>query len=122
MAAQKENTLWDGLVAGCHTWLEAASDPMIQKILILDAPAVLGWERWREMDAESSASLLRASLKELEAAEIIVGASTEALFHLLNGAMNHAALWIVQEDDSAQALQHAKNTLEQLLNGLIQQG
>src|SRR4051794_27900843 len=36
---------------GCQAFLDAALDPAFQRIVLLDAPAVLGWEAWREADA-----------------------------------------------------------------------
>lgn len=119
-AAQQSATPWEGFVVGCHAWLEAASDPVRQKILVIEAPAVLGWERWLQLDAEGGASLLRAGLEELSAAGMIQDVSPEALFHLLNGAMNQAVVWIAQADDPALALRQAQATLEQLLNGIVQ--
>jgi len=40
----------DRLRAGSHAWLEMALDPAVQRITLLDPPAVLGWERWRDLD------------------------------------------------------------------------
>ena len=37
------------LRAGAEAWLEACTEPEIQRIVLLDGPAVLGWERWREI-------------------------------------------------------------------------
>ena len=33
---------------GCQAFLDAALDPAVQRIVLLDAPAVLGWDGWRE--------------------------------------------------------------------------
>jgi len=119
LGSQNAETLWAGFIAGCHAWLAAASDPAVQKILIVDAPAVLGWERWLAMDAEGGASLLRAGLEELRTEKVILDRSTDALFHLLNGAMNQAVLWIARSAEPQRALAEAQTTLEQLLHGLL---
>src|SRR5450755_2217009 len=34
---------------GAHAWLDVCAEPEVQRIVLLDAPAVLGWERWREL-------------------------------------------------------------------------
>ena len=34
---------------GAHTWLDACAEPDVHRIMLLEAPAVLGWERWREI-------------------------------------------------------------------------
>ncbi len=117
-ATKNETTLWAGFVAGCRAWLEVASEPLLQRILLVDAPAVLGWEQWLQIDEEGGASLLREGVKELKEAGMIRDVPTEALFHLLNGAMNQAALWIAQADDPEQVLTEAQSSLEILLSGL----
>ena len=38
------------LRTGCATWIRQAGDPVVQRIMLIDAPAVLGWQRWRELD------------------------------------------------------------------------
>src|SRR6516164_3359363 len=37
------------LHAGTRAFLEACEDPAVQRIAMIDAPSVLGWERWREI-------------------------------------------------------------------------
>src|SRR4029077_16679520 len=35
------------LQAGAQAFLDACEDPAVQRIALLDAPSVLGWEQWR---------------------------------------------------------------------------
>src|SRR5437773_8701943 len=37
------------LRAACRTWVRLAGDPTIRRIAIIDAPAVVGWQKWREI-------------------------------------------------------------------------
>ncbi len=41
---------FDGLIAGCLGFLDFMVRPEVRRILILDAPSVLGWAAWNEMD------------------------------------------------------------------------
>ena len=41
---------WKELVAGCEAFLASYSDPEIRQIMLIDAPTVLGWREWKEMD------------------------------------------------------------------------
>lgn len=104
-AAQTEG-LWDQLLAGCEAFLRASSDAEIRRILLIDAPAVIGWESWRQMDAEHSMRSLYDVLHELQMADEIVPLPLTALTHLVSGAMNEVALWIAGSDD-ANALEDA---------------
>lgn len=117
VVAGQEN-IWDEIVAGCMAFLEASIDPQVQRIMLVDAPAVLGWSLWRELDSQNSMKLLRAGLAELIEAGKLPPLPLDALTHLLSGAMNESALWIAQADDAEQALEEAKQALKYVLETL----
>ncbi len=116
--SEKAPDSWAELIAGCHAFLAASIDPKLQRILLIDAPAVLGWEAWRKLDAEYGTRLLREILEVLQHQGIINPRSMEALVHLLTGAMNEASLWIAQSSQPQQALAEAQAELETLLTAL----
>ncbi len=111
---------WEQLRAGCHAFLAASLDPTVQRIMLLDGPAVLGWETWRALDAEHSMRLLREGLEALIAQGLIAPQPVEALTHLLSGAMNESALWIARSAHTEQTLAEATAALNRLLDGLRQ--
>ena len=119
-AAADDTDPWAQLRAGCHAFLAASLDPTVQRIMLLDGPAVLGWENWRALDAEHSMRLLREGLEALIAQGLIAPQPVEALTHLLSGAMNEAALWIARSAQTEQALAEATAALDRLLDGLRQ--
>ncbi len=53
------------LVAGADAWLDASVEPEVRRIALLDGPAVLGWERWREVGMRHGLGLVTALLTEL---------------------------------------------------------
>ena len=119
--AEVESDLWRQLITGCHAFLEASSDPVLQQIVVIDAPSVLDWRVYREIDATmpgSGLALLKECLTELKQAKIIRPLPVDALAHLLSGAMDEAALWIAQSPDSKKAQKEAQHTLETLLTSL----
>lgn len=109
---------WAQLLAGCRAFMQASLEPAARRILLLDGPAVIGWDAWRELDAANAMRLLEEGLRELAAAGVIALASPPAATHLLSGAMNEAVLWIARSPDPDRALAEAAATLEQLLAGL----
>lgn len=117
-AAGESEDAWGELVNGCRAFLMAALDPQARQIVLIDAPAVLGWETWRALDEANSMALLRASLAELVAAGILAPLPLDALTRLLSGAMNEAALWIANAPNRDTALDDAIIALESLLNGI----
>lgn len=117
-AADAQCDAWQALVAGCRAFLSAANDPAIQRIMLIDGPAVLGWSKWRDMDAEHSLHLLRDHLALLADQGMLRTRRTEPLAHLLSGAMNELALWIAHPGGTDDALAQAIAALEETLDGL----
>ncbi|HRF96298.1 MAG TPA: hypothetical protein PLZ51_13925, partial [Aggregatilineales bacterium] len=90
----------------------------VQRIMLIDAPAVLGWSLWRELDAQHSMKSLQEALSALMDDGQIVPLPLMALTHLLSGAMNEGALWIAQSDNPQIALKEASETLAYLIQSL----
>lgn len=117
-AAEAAGTPWEALTAGCQGFLAACMDPQLQQIVIIDAPAVLGWEMWRQIDSKHGLNDLKQALRDLSEAGLIKPLPLEALAHLLSGAMNEAVLWIAQAERPDQALGEATEALNTLLAAL----
>jgi AcrR family transcriptional regulator len=92
--AAAQNDAWDQLTAGCRAFLTAGTDPDIQRIMLVDGPAVLGWAVWRALDEAGSARHLADALGALIDAGVIARQPVAPLARLLSGAMNEAALWL----------------------------
>jgi AcrR family transcriptional regulator len=117
-AAMQHADPWEQLVAGCHAFITAASAPSVRRILLVDGPAVLGWQRWRELDAEHSELLLEEVLTELADAGLIDPHSTGAAGAMLSGAMNEAALWLARPETTKTDTESVHATLDRLLESL----
>lgn len=119
-SARQATEPWEELLLGCYGFLEATSDPALQQIVVRDGPAVLDWESYRLVaeEGDGGVTLLAQCLKELSEKKIISAEPIEAMTHLLSGAMDEAAVWVAQADDSGKALGEAKEALSRLLQGL----
>ena len=111
---------WEQLVAGSVAFLQISLDPQVQRIMLIDAPSVVGWALWRELDAQFSMSSLRDVLSELIQHNQLPPLPLDALTHLLSGAMNEAAVWIATAKDPQNALAEATQALTHLLASLRQ--
>ena len=120
MAAARERaaTPWQGLLDESITYLETALEPEIQRIMLLDGPAVLGDpSRWPNQSA-----CLRATAQTIEGlieAGTIRPVDAEAAARLLNGAALNAALWIAAADDPPAVLARATEAFVRLAEGLL---
>ena len=116
--AMAESEPWAGLVAGCGAFLDACMDPAVQRIALLDAPAVLGWEVWRQVGSEHRFGILVAGLQWGVVAGEIDDLPVVALAHVLLGALNDGALFIAGAEDKAVARDQVAAILLRLLGGL----
>ncbi|MBW0270500.1 TetR family transcriptional regulator [Nocardia sp. MH4] len=116
-AADAEPDPWTQLTSGCAAFLRACADPLVQRIMLIDGPAVLGWHEWRALDEANSARHLHEALESLVGAGILVPQPIAPLTRLLSGAMNEAALWLATTPDT-DALPDTITALDRLLAGL----
>ncbi|MFD4444089.1 TetR/AcrR family transcriptional regulator [Nocardia sp. NPDC058519] len=116
-AADTEADPWTQLTTGCAAFLRACADPLVQRILLIDGPAVLGWHEWRAMDEANSARHLREALQSLVDDGVLPPQPIAPLTQLLSGAMNEAALWLATTTDP-DALTDTIAALDRLLAGI----
>ena len=91
------------LVAGAAAWLDASAEPDLQRIVLLDGPSVLGWDRWREICLRHTVGLIAALLQDGIDRGSLPPQPVQALTHVLVGAVDEAALYIAQAGDEAAA-------------------
>lgn len=109
---------WELMVAGVRAFLDACTDPALIRIALLDAPAVLGWEEWREIDARYGLGLVVGALDGAMDAGVLRRQPVRPLAHLLLGAMTEAAMLIANADDHVAARREVEAPLLSLLEGL----
>jgi AcrR family transcriptional regulator len=107
------------LRAGCAAWLALARDPVVRRIVLLDAPGVVGWQRWREIDLRHSLGAVRASLRAMAGEGRLSPQLVDVHAHVLLAALTEVALLIAQADDVEHATARAEAVVAQLLDGLF---
>ncbi|MFE4371291.1 TetR/AcrR family transcriptional regulator [Streptomyces sp. NPDC056835] len=115
--ADAEDDPWARFTTGCQSFLTAATAPEIQRVMLVDGPAVLGWTQWRALDEATSAHHLAEILTELIENGTIPRHPVAPLTHLLSGAMNEAALWLA-ESDNPEDLTATRAALSHMLEAL----
>ncbi len=106
------------LLAGADAWLDASSEPDLQRIVLLDGPSVLGWERWREICLRHTVGLIAALLQDGVDRGALPAHPVQALTHVLVGAVDEAALYIARADDRSAARADMDVVLRRLTLGL----
>ncbi|KAA6100210.1 MULTISPECIES: TetR/AcrR family transcriptional regulator [unclassified Pantoea] len=117
-AGQQYHTRWHAFLAEAITYIEMSLEPEVQRIMLLDGPAVLGDpSRWPNQTAclRTSAAMLAELIEE----GTVKTVDTEAAAQLVNGAALNAALWIAAADEPVAALPRAVQAFRLLVSGLL---
>jgi AcrR family transcriptional regulator len=109
---------WESLLAACRTFIEVHTDPAVQRIVLLDARAVLSWEAWREVDRQWGTVILRAGLRRGMAHGIFEAQPLNSLAAILSGALSEACMLVANAEDPVTARSEAIAIVERLLQGL----
>jgi len=102
----------------CRAFFDASLDPGVQRITLLDAPAVLGWDRMREIEADYGLRLLEESLRAAIKAKRMAHHDVEVLAHLLFGALCEGAMYMARADDQRRARRKIEREYKTLLEAL----
>ena len=102
--------------AGCAAFLRNCLDPAVRQILLLDGPAVLGWEAVREIEAEHSVALLRRGLSTAVDEGRLRPGDLDIRTHLLLGALCEAGMLLARAADPSTALTGVTREVDALLD------
>jgi AcrR family transcriptional regulator len=109
---------WDGLLAEGAAYIEMALNPEVQRIVLLDGPAVLGDpSQWPSQNSCLQAT--KQTVERLIAQGILKRVDAEAAARLVNGAALNAALWIAASEDPKDVLPKAVEAFRYLASGLL---
>jgi AcrR family transcriptional regulator len=103
------------LSMGMRLFLDACADPEVERIILLDAPAVLGWEAWRDLAARYGLGLVQAALQAGIEAGAIIPQPVAPLAHVLIGALDEGALYVAGAEDPDMARQECAAILDRIL-------
>jgi AcrR family transcriptional regulator len=107
------------LAVGVRSFLDACTDPALAQISLLDAPSVLGWAEWREIDARYGMGLVKAALELAMQQGALERQDPDPLAHLLLAALGEAAMLIANADDPKAARRRVEQPVMALLAGLL---
>jgi len=103
---------------GAQLFLDACAEPEVERIILLDAPAVLGWEAWRDLAGRYGLGLVQVALQTAMDAGAIVAQPVVPLAHVLVGALDECALYIAGAEDPAAAREQCVAIFDRILRSL----
>ncbi|SEH77833.1 DNA-binding transcriptional regulator, AcrR family [Mycolicibacterium rutilum] len=112
----------EAMRVGARLFLDGCAAPDVQQIVLIDAPAVLGWDRWREVGARYGLGVIEAMLANAVAEGAIPEQPLRATAHVLLGALDEAALYVSRATDRERARHEMHAVCDRLVDGIAGRG
>jgi len=107
----------DRMAAGILGYLNAATEPGLKRILLIDGPAVIGWRKWREIDDRHFGAGARRTVAYVMG-EGTAEAQLDAVTHAVMGMVMEAALVCATAPDARKAAREMTAGMRKLLEGI----
>lgn len=109
----------DAMRTAALAWIGLAGDPVVQRIVLVDAPSVLGWDRWRAMDDGRTLGALRVMLQAVSDSGRLPSELVGPFAHMILAALDEITLVTARAADSKAAVAEARTAVEALLDRLL---
>jgi AcrR family transcriptional regulator len=113
-----DGTAWERAMAGIREFVRVCLEPSHQRIVIHEAPVVMGWERWREAEEKFSYGLVRGTVEALVEAGEIEPLPVEVTARILFGALSAGAEAIASSTDKKRAAADVTRTIVAVMEGM----
>ncbi|MCV7199136.1 TetR/AcrR family transcriptional regulator [Mycobacterium angelicum] len=109
----------DAIRAAVDAWLEVSGEPEVRQLILLDAPAVLGWAGFREVAQRYSLGMTEQLLAEAVRAGQLARQPVRPLATVMIGALDEAAMAIATAEDPKRARREIRQVLRRLIDGML---
>jgi AcrR family transcriptional regulator len=109
----------DAMRTAAVAWIDLAADPVIQRIVLVDAPSVLGWDRWRAMDDGRTLGAMRAMLQAISDSGRLPAELVGPFSHMILAALDEIVMVIARAPDSTAAVAEGRMAVKALLDRLL---
>jgi AcrR family transcriptional regulator len=117
-AVDGDGSAWDRAMAGIGAYVRVCLDPAYQRIVIHEAPVVMGWERWREAEEHFSYGLVRATVESLVEAGEIEPLPVEVTARILFGALSAGAETIAGSSEPKKTAAEVTRVITTVMTGM----
>ncbi|MGA7417830.1 MAG: TetR/AcrR family transcriptional regulator [Acidimicrobiales bacterium] len=107
------------LRSGALAWVQLAGDPVVQRVLLIDAPAVLGWERWRALEERHALGLIRDVLGAIAEQGDLDAHLIDVFAHVILASINEIALLVARSDQPDREAELGADAIDEVLSRLL---
>jgi AcrR family transcriptional regulator len=104
---------------GALAWVQLAGDPVVQRVLLIDAPSVLGWDRWRALEERHALGLVRGVLAAIADQGDLDLQLVDVFSHVILAAMNEIALLVARSDQPDDEARLGADAIDEVLSRLL---
>jgi AcrR family transcriptional regulator len=108
---------WEVAAAGIEVFLAECSEPDFRRIALEEAPAALGWGRWKQIEEKYFLDLVKAALNGLAQAGHIEPPDGDLAARVVLAAMGEAGLQVAASADVPAERERARHLLLRMLTG-----
>jgi AcrR family transcriptional regulator len=118
LASTGETDPLNALVKATEAFLDECLDPAVRQIVLIDAPAVLGWEQYRQIDDEHFLAGVVAVFEAAIQLGLIPRQPVAPLARIMMGAVHEATMLLAHAPDQLKARREVSEVISRLLNGI----
>ncbi|PYE15036.1 TetR family transcriptional regulator [Williamsia limnetica] len=119
--AMTEAAITDPIAAlelGARRWLELCADPQVHRIVLIEAPVVLGWDQWREIGQRYALGMVEALIAQAVSTGAVPAQPVRPLAHVMIGAIDEAALYVSRSDEPEKARAEMLDVVRRLIQAM----
>jgi AcrR family transcriptional regulator len=109
----------DGLRRGCAAYLALCREPKVRQISLVDAPAVVGWQRWREIDEQHAFGLVKGAIAAIAAEGSVKPELVDVVAHMVLASLVEVALLVARADEGRLSIRRGQEAIDELLTALL---
>lgn len=119
VAAAQPKTPADTLHAAADAWLDIAGEPEVRRLVLLDAPNILGWAGFREISLRYGLGLTEQLLAAAIEAGQLKAQPVRPLATVMIGALDEAAMSIANAAEETAEREQVRAVVHDLIDGLM---
>jgi AcrR family transcriptional regulator len=109
----------EGLRRGCAAYLALCREPKVRQISLIDAPAVVGWQRWREIDEQHAFGIVKGAIAAIAADGRVRPGLVDVVAHMVLASLVEVALLVARADEGRLSIRRGQEAIDELLTALL---
>jgi AcrR family transcriptional regulator len=118
IVAAKPDGALEAMRLGARLFLDVCAAPEVAQIVLIDAPSVLGWERWRAVGVKYGLGVIETMLTQAISEGSVPQQPVRASAHVLLSALDEAALYVSRAEDPHLARAEMYAVCDRLIAGI----